>query len=73
MGNHGNELDCQQALGRFQHERAVVLDSEPRPGELEEDGARPLQQELVRVTVAQHGREDLEAAPQIQAPPRDDP
>jgi hypothetical protein len=52
VGDHGNELDCQQAVGRFQHERAVVLHIKPRPGELEEDGARPLQQELVRVTVA---------------------
>jgi hypothetical protein len=41
-----------QAVGRFQHERAVVLHTEPRPGELEEDGARSLQQEIVRVTVA---------------------
>ena len=27
----------------------------------------------MRVTVAKHGREDLEAAPEIQAPARDDP
>ena len=25
MGDHGNKLDRQQAVGRFQHERAVVL------------------------------------------------
>src|SRR5205823_14880046 len=48
VGDHGNELDCQQALGRLEHERTVVRQVEPGPGELEQDGARPLQAKLVR-------------------------
>jgi hypothetical protein len=41
-GGHGHGRGGQQALGRFQHKRAVVPHSEPRPGGFEEEAPRPL-------------------------------
>src|SRR5438093_12991087 len=45
VGDHGNELDCQHALGRLEHARTCVLQYEPGTRETDQDGTSPLQTE----------------------------